>query len=85
MNKYFGTDGIRGKYGEEVTVELVNQVGSAAGFIFGSGKKVCIGRDTRESGLEIEVILATKLVSFGVEIELLGVISTPVISFVIIN
>ena len=54
--KYFGTDGIRGKVGEfPITADFVMKLGFAAGWVFkqncGSRRpSVLIGKDTRISG-----------------------------------
>ena len=65
MNKkrqYFGTDGVRGKVGEEpITPETVLKLGWAAGRVLGKGAtdhaKILIGKDTRVSGYLLESLL----------------------------
>lgn len=48
--KLFGTSGIRGKLGENITLELALDVGMAVStYIGGKGSKVVIGYDTRTS------------------------------------
>ena len=44
--RYFGTDGVRGVVGEDLTVELVEQLARAA-TIWSSSGRVFVGRDTR--------------------------------------
>ena len=56
MAKYFGTDGIRGKYGEKLDEQLAYKTGLAIGEIYGEGTFV-VGRDTRISGEELESAL----------------------------
>ena len=51
--RYFGTDGVRGIVGEELTPDLVEQIGKAA-TLWAGGGRVLVGRDTRESGPELE-------------------------------
>nr|AJF34539.1 phosphoglucosamine mutase [Thermotoga sp. TBXY761] len=51
--KYFGTDGIRGIFGETLTDELAFKVGKALGEIVGEGR-VIVGKDTRVSGDSLE-------------------------------
>ena len=46
---YFGTDGVRGIVGEDLTPQLVERLGRAATLLCGGGA-VFIGRDTRASG-----------------------------------
>ncbi len=80
-DKFFGTDGIRAKFNEGLTIRLALEVGIAAGHVFGEGKKVCIGLDPRESSKAIENALAAGLVSTGVDVELVGVVTTPIVSY----
>ena len=52
-NKYFGTDGIRGRANTKITPDLALRVGQAAGLVFLRGEhrhRVLIGKDTRLSG-----------------------------------
>ncbi len=79
-NKFFGTDGIRAKFNEGLTIRLALEVGIAAGLVFGEGSRVCIGLDPRESSKAIENALAAGLVSAGVDVKLVGVVTTPIIS-----
>ena len=44
MGKYFGTDGIRGKYGDNLDADLAYKVGLAIVAYFGKGQ-VVVGRD----------------------------------------
>jgi phosphoglucosamine mutase len=51
--RYFGTDGIRGRVGEDtITPEFVLKLGWAVGRVMGKkpGSKILIGKDTRISG-----------------------------------
>jgi phosphoglucosamine mutase len=86
--KYFGTDGIRGKVGEElITPEFVMRLGWATGRILakdGSGP-VLIGKDTRVSGYMFESALEAGLSAAGVDIRLLGPMPTPGIAFLTHN
>ncbi|MBR9683503.1 phosphoglucosamine mutase [Candidatus Woesearchaeota archaeon] len=80
MRKLFGTDGIRGEFGKyPIDLDTMFKLGKAAGTFF--GKKCLIGRDTRESGKAIEESLVRGLVSLGVDVYLLDIITTPGISY----
>jgi phosphoglucosamine mutase len=81
--KYFGTDGIRGKVGENpITPEFVLKLGWAVGKVLANGRnKVLIGKDTRISGYMLESALEAGLSAAGVNIHLLGPIPTPAIAF----
>ncbi len=81
--KYFGTDGIRGKVGEDpITPEFVLKLGWAVGRVLANGHhKVLIGKDTRISGYMLESALEAGLSAAGVDVYLLGPIPTPAIAF----
>jgi len=82
--RYFGTDGIRGRVGEGmITPDFVLKLGWAAGRIFGQGNggKVLIGKDTRISGYMFESALEAGLVAAGVDIRLLGPMTTPGVAY----
>ena len=74
--KYFGTDGIRGRVGDEpVTAEFMLKLGWAAGRVLGRGGRdsVIIGKDTRISGYMFESALEAGLSAAGVDIRLLAI------------
>lgn len=85
MGKYFGTDGVRGIANLELTPELAFKLGRVSGYILTKGEmdraKVLIGRDTRVSGHMLEGALVAGLLSVGVEVMRLGVISTPGVAY----
>lgn len=85
MTKYFGTDGVRGVANTELTPELAFKLGRIGGYLFTKeveGKaEVLVGRDTRVSGEMLENALIAGLLSVGVEVMTLGVISTPGVSY----
>ena len=80
--RYFGTDGIRGLVGRDLTPDLCLRLGWAAGRVLASGAKlVVIGKDTRISGYMIESVLEAGLISAGVNVGLLSPIPTPAIAY----
>lgn len=84
--EFFGTDGIRGKVGENpITPELVLRLGWAAGKVLGANgtarRKILIGKDTRVSGYLLESALESGLSAAGVDIRLLGPMPTPGIAY----
>lgn len=84
MGKYFGTDGVRGVANTELTPELAFKLGRFGGYILtkdAEKAKVLIGRDTRISGHMLEGALVAGLLSIGVEVMRLGVISTPGVAY----
>ena len=85
MGKLFGTDGIRGIVGEDLTHELALKVGEAAAYVLG-GKKdivVLVGRDTRISGQMLSASLSAGLMSQGAKVIDLGVVPTPAVSYLV--
>jgi phosphoglucosamine mutase len=76
----FGTDGVRGVAFTELTEQYVAELGLVAARELGV-TKVLVGRDTRESGKQLEIALANGLLAGGVSVELLGVAPTPAIAF----
>ena len=85
MGKLFGTDGIRGIVGEDLTHELAMKVGEAAAYVLG-GKKdlvVLVGRDTRISGQMLASALAAGFMSQGAKVIDLGVVPTPAVSYLV--
>ena len=88
MGKLFGTDGLRGIAGEDLTCELATLVGrgvaaEVAGLSGGRRPRILIGKDTRISGDMLECSLAAGLCSVGADVELLGVVPTPAVAYLV--
>ena len=79
MRRYFGTDGVRGVVGEELTPDLVERVAKAA-TLWAGGGHVLVGRDTRASGPELEEAVAVGVASAGGTAVLGGVLPTPAVA-----
>jgi phosphoglucosamine mutase len=77
--RYFGTDGVRGVVGTDLTEELVERVGKAATLWSGRGR-VLVGRDTRASGPALEAALTRGIVGAGGTAVLGGVLPTPAVA-----
>lgn len=83
---YFGTDGIRGKFGElPITPEFALKLGFAAGKVLKKNSQkekpiVVLGKDTRLSGYILEAALQAGLNAAGVYVHLLGPLPTPAIA-----
>ena len=76
--RLFGTDGVRGIAGIEITAQLALALGRAAVLHSGlSAPRALLIRDTRESGDMLEAALAAGLSSAGAEVALGGVLPTP--------
>lgn len=88
MGRLFGTDGVRGVAGTELTSDLAFDLGRAAVVVLGRhGRKrptFLIGRDTRRSGVWLEQAVADGIRSAGGDVILAGVEPTPAIAFLTI-
>lgn len=82
MPKYFGTDGVRGVAGPELSAELAFKIGRAAGLAF-KPERVLIGKDTRTSGPALEAACAAGLAEAGCDVVAAGVIPSPAISHLV--
>jgi phosphoglucosamine mutase len=70
MARLFGTDGVRGEYGKNLTDALARALGHAAATVLGenaSKPRILIGRDTRASGPALERALASGIAAAGGE------------------
>jgi phosphoglucosamine mutase len=81
--QYFGTDGIRGRVGQDpMTVEFAVRLANAAARVLAPhGGTVLIGKDTRVSGYMFESALEAGFVAAGVNVKLVGPLPTPAIAF----
>ena len=82
--QYFGTDGVRGVVGKDITPELVERLGRAATLWCGRGR-IFIGRDTRASGPELEDALARGIASVGGNAVVAGVLPTPAVALLTLD
>jgi phosphoglucosamine mutase len=73
----FGTSGIRGPVGEDVTADLALRVGRAVGI---DADRVVVGRDPRESGELLVDALAAGLRESGTDVLDLGMAATPTVA-----
>lgn len=89
MGKLFGTDGIRGIVGENLTAELAFRVGQAVTMVLkekkGSAPLITIGMDTRISSDMLESALISGITSVGGDVMPLGVIPTPAVAYLTIQ
>ena len=82
--RYFGTDGVRGVVGQELTAELVQRLGKAA-TLWSNGGRVFVGRDTRGSGPELEEAFARGVVEAGGNAVVAGVLPTPAVALLALD
>lgn len=89
MTKYFGTDGVRGVANEDLSPELAFRLGRAGGYVLTKHQQgdkaplVLVSRDTRISGQMLGDALISGLLSVGIEVLNLGVITTPAVAYLI--
>ena len=87
MGKYFGTDGVRGIAGEDLSCEMAMKIGRGAAAVLtdntGRRPRILIGKDTRQSGDMLEAALTAGLCSVGADVESLGVIPTPAVAYLV--
>lgn len=81
--KYFGTDGVRGRVGQDpMTVEFALHLAAAAARVLApGGGTALIGKDTRLSGYMFEAALEAGFVASGVDVNLIGPLPTPAIAY----
>jgi len=78
VRRLFGTDGVRGVAGEDVTASLALSLGRVAALRCGVERpRVFVIRDTRESGEMLESAIAAGVAEAGGEVLLGGVLPTP--------
>jgi phosphoglucosamine mutase len=85
MGRLFGTDGVRGVVGDDLTADLARSLGSAAAMaLAGQGDArptFVIGRDTRASGEMLEEAVSEGICAAGGNVLLAGIIPTPGVAF----
>ncbi len=81
QKRLFGTNGVRGIAGKDLTPELVVTIGEA----FGTMRKGCIavGRDTRTSGETLVKAIKSGLLATGCDVVDCGILPTPALQYII--
>jgi len=83
MQSIFGTDGIRGRFNEEITYSLAYKVGYALGSSLENKSPIIIGRDTRISGNILLKAITEGINESGKKFINLGICPTPAIPLLI--
>jgi len=83
MQSIFGTDGIRGRFNEDLTYSLAYKVGYALGSNLEKKSPILIGRDTRISGDILLQAITQGINESGGEFLNLGICPTPAIPYLI--
>ena len=79
--KLFGTSGIRGKIGSEVTCELALNVGKSLATYLGNSGKVIVGYDTRTTNEMLDQAICAGLLESGVDVVKIGMVPTPLVGY----
>ncbi len=84
MQRLFGTDGVRGIAGRELSCQLAYDLGRAGAHVLTDGAhhpKILVGRDTRISGQMLESAMCAGICSTGATVLLVDVMPTPAIAY----
>jgi phosphoglucosamine mutase len=82
-NRLFGTDGVRGVAGRDLTARLAMDLGAAAAAVLRIDRRpvAVVGRDPRASGEFLEAAMVAGLAGAGIDVLRLGVIPTPGVAY----
>jgi len=83
MQSIFGTDGIRGRFNQEITYSLAYKVGYALGLNLNNNNPILIGRDTRISGDILLLGITKGINASGKKFINIGICPTPAIPYLI--
>ena len=85
MSRLFGTDGVRGIAGTELSIELAMKLGQAGAYVLtkeGSHQPtIIVGCDTRISGGMLASALMAGITSVGANAVYVGVMPTPAVAY----
>ena len=87
MGRMFGTDGVRGVAGTELTIELAMKLGQAGAYVLTKNREhkptIIVGCDTRISGGMLANALMAGICSVGANAIYAGVVPTPAIAYLV--
>lgn len=85
MGRLFGTDGVRGVAGSELTIGLATKLGQAGAYVLTKEQAhkptIIVGCDTRISGGMLASALMAGICSVGADAIFAGVMPTPAIAY----
>ncbi len=79
--KLFGTSGIRGKIGSEITCELALNVGKSLAYHLNNSGTVVLGYDTRSTNVMLDQAICAGLLESGVDVVKIGMVPTPLVGY----
>ncbi len=82
---YFGTNGVRGVTGVDMTPVFALGIAEAFGTMLGSGKTVGLGKDTRTSGPALGSAVRAGLTACGCNVIDFGILPTPALQYLILH
>ncbi|HVZ62642.1 MAG TPA: phosphoglucosamine mutase [Candidatus Nitrosotalea sp.] len=80
MAKLFGTNGVRGVFGEDLTLDFISKITLSLASFFKKGP-ILVGYDGRESSIIISKVVTATLSSAGVDSAVCGIVPTPCLQF----
>ncbi|WP_031466834.1 phosphoglucosamine mutase [Sciscionella sediminilitoris] len=88
MGRLFGTDGVRGLAGDDLTPELALGLAATATRVLaekldGGRPRAVVGRDPRASGEMLQAAVVAGLTSAGADVLCLGVLPTPAVAYLV--
>lgn len=85
MARMFGTDGVRGVAGSELTIQLATKLGQAGAYVLTKEQShqptIIVGCDTRISGGMLANALIAGICSVGANAVYVGVMPTPAVAY----
>ena len=81
QKRLFGTNGVRGIAGKDLTPELVFTIGKALGHL--RKGHIAVGRDTRTSGETLSQALKAGLLATGCDVDDCGILPTPALQYLV--
>ena len=85
QKQYFGTNGVRGVTGIDMTPKLALEIAEAFGTMLGPGKTIGIGRDTRTSGPALAAAVRAGLLSCGCNVIDFDIVPTPCLQYLVLD
>jgi phosphomannomutase / phosphoglucomutase len=81
QKRLFGTNGVRGIIGKDVTPDLVLRIGEALGTM--RKGRIAVGRDTRTSGETLMMAMKAGLLATGCDVVDCGILPTPALQYLV--
>jgi phosphomannomutase / phosphoglucomutase len=82
--KLFGTNGIRGVFGQDLSIEFLIDIAFSIGYYFKKGP-IVLGYDGRSSSLSISKVVSAVLTSMGIDVYQMGLTPTPCLQYTVKN